>query len=459
MSDNEEASQPATAAPASATGIAPRGGGGAASAKPASGPGPSGPAKRRVVDVDAGLDAATAGACDAALSAFRSGRIDRAAAIAELNKQIRKGGGRPDDINPYLDAICQHMYQSAVAHAVGKARVAAPGGVQSVAAVLGPQPAVAPRMQRTPSVASSDQSSLAAGDLDDRHPEHVSRKRPAYDPTAAPFRDSPLRAAASAISPHVARTLEVRANYCADLRAAKADILRDGLSPPLPEILWEDVLANRAVDFDKILSARYARVVSNRNSQQLGDMDAYITVGAAPASLKVVNRSQWLECWGTYADAVAYAYPHRTAELRTYQRLMDDLFNSIHSSHHDSVLRADITMRNKVASERTWSFFDEDKLSRVHLRDTHSWGSGTIGNRNDEPKFKKPKLSQPDSSGEFCNNWNDRVCKFDKCRHVHACRICHRKDHAARDHMDAVRKEAEAGTRARIARAAGGGEA
>ncbi|EJD38884.1 hypothetical protein AURDEDRAFT_172034 [Auricularia subglabra TFB-10046 SS5] len=138
---------------------------------------------------------------------------------------------------------------------------------------------------------------------------------------------------------------------------------------------------------------------------------------------------------------------------------MDDLFNSIHDSHHDAVLHADITMRNKLASERTWSFFDEDKLNRVHLRDTHSWGSGTLANRSDGPKPKKPKTAHPDSSGEFCNNFNDRFCKFDKCRHIHACHICHRKDHTARDHMDAVRKEAEAGTRARIARAAGGGDA
>ncbi|EJD51055.1 hypothetical protein AURDEDRAFT_27358, partial [Auricularia subglabra TFB-10046 SS5] len=124
-------------------------------------------------------------------------------------------------------------------------------------------------------------------------------------------------------------------NYCADLRAAKQDILRDGLAPAFPEILWEDVLANRAVDLDKILTARLA---------------------------PISNRSQWLECWESYADAVTYAYPHRTAELRVYQRLVSDLFSSIHPSHHDSVIRADISMRNRLAEERMWSFADEDKL-------------------------------------------------------------------------------------------------
>ncbi|EJD44847.1 hypothetical protein AURDEDRAFT_166029, partial [Auricularia subglabra TFB-10046 SS5] len=236
------------------------------------------------------------------------------------------------------------------------------------------------------------------------------------------------------------------------LRAAKLDILQDGLAPPFPEDLWEHVLANRAVDFDKILSARFAPIISERTGQQqIGETDAYIVVGTPRASRKVSNRSQWLECWGDYSDTVCYAYPHRVRELRTYQRLVDDLFNSIHSSHHDSVIKADITMRNTLARERTWCFADEDKLSRVHMRHTHSWGSGALASAGDEPKPSRKPKQRADSSGELCNNFNDRFCKYEKCRHIHACRICNRKDHGAREHLDAVRKEAEAGTRARLA--------
>ncbi|EJD46512.1 hypothetical protein AURDEDRAFT_164339 [Auricularia subglabra TFB-10046 SS5] len=189
-------------------------------------------------------------------------------------------------------------------------------------------------------------------------------------------------------------------------------------------------------------------------SRQIDGTDVFLTVGAAPPSRKITNRSQWLECWESYAAAVAYAYPHRTHELKVY----GDLFSSIHPSHHDAVLRADISMRNKLAEEQTWSFADEDKLARVHMRDTHSWGSGTLATQSDDAKpSRKQKVPRTDSSGEICNNFNDCFCKFDKCRHLHVCRICQRKDHGARDHMDAVRKEAKAGARARIARAAGGG--
>lgn len=407
---------------------------------------------------NASLDAATAGACDAVISAFRKGKLERAAAIAKLSDIILKGGGRPEDVSPYIDAICQHIYHSAIARAAGAAKAAAPGGPQPLASILGTQlsPSVPRRRARSPSPVPSQRSSAADDDVGDQSTS-ISRKRPAYDPSAAPFRDSPLRALAASVSPHVARTLEVRANYCADLRAAKQDLLRDGLSPPFPENLWEDVLANRAVDFDKILSALLAPVVANRSSQQISNTDVYVTVGAAPPERKVSNRNQWLQCWEAYADAVAYAYPHRAPELRVYQRLVTDLFSSLHESHHTAVINADISMRNRLAIERTWSFADEDKLARVHMRDTHSWGSATLSKVADDAKPARKKPARPEPSGELCNNFNDRSCKYDKCRHLHICRICQRKDHGARDHMDAVRKEAEAGTRARAARAAGGG--
>ncbi|EJD40525.1 hypothetical protein AURDEDRAFT_127568 [Auricularia subglabra TFB-10046 SS5] len=321
-----------------------------------------------------------------------------------------------------------------------------------------PRPANPARIQSSESPSDDDDDDDSDDDdgPDSRNGARA-HKRQTYDPAAAPFRSSEFRAS-NPISAHVARTLAIRANYCLDLRAAKQDLLRDGRAPPLPEDLWEHVLANRAVDFDKILSARFEPSIPDGHTRALGD-DAFFVTGEVRPKRKVANRSAWLECWDTYAEAVCYAYPHRTAELRTYQRLVSDLFNAIHETRHRAVIKADIVMRNEVALNRTWSFFDEDKLSRVHMRHTHSWGSGTLADSADADTkpARKPKGPRAESSGEICNNFNDRVCKYDKCRHLHVCRICQRKDHGAADHLDAVRKEAEAGTRARIARAAGGG--
>ncbi|EJD54600.1 hypothetical protein AURDEDRAFT_21491, partial [Auricularia subglabra TFB-10046 SS5] len=121
-------------------------------------------------------------------------------------------------------------------------------------------------------------------------------------------------------------------NYCADLKAAKRLLMRGGNYPAFPDALWEAVLADKCVDFDKLLSARYA------------------------AASTVTTRTQWLECYNKWSKAVVFAYPHCELELRTYHDFIQRQFDNIHEDYHERVIRADAAIRDEVSNDPSLSF-------------------------------------------------------------------------------------------------------
>ncbi|EJD32217.1 hypothetical protein AURDEDRAFT_19889, partial [Auricularia subglabra TFB-10046 SS5] len=117
-------------------------------------------------------------------------------------------------------------------------------------------------------------------------------------------------------------------NYLADLKRAKRDLLRDGHAPAFPDELWEAVLADRFVDFRRILSRRFA------------------------------THSDWNDAFQDWAAAVCHTYPHRSNELAVYRQFVTDLFRSTHKDEHRRVIAADAAVRCEVANDGRLSFAD-----------------------------------------------------------------------------------------------------
>ncbi|KZV93611.1 hypothetical protein EXIGLDRAFT_570848, partial [Exidia glandulosa HHB12029] len=137
-------------------------------------------------------------------------------------------------------------------------------------------------------------------------------------------------------------------NYLSDLKRAKRELLATGSAPAFPLELWEDVLANRAVDFDKIYSASF--------------------------SSRVDDFADWLFCFHKWNEAVCAAFPFRRDELLIYLEFFTDLFNSIHKSHHARVIQADTAIRNASANDPSLTLCDKDRLHVLAMRHVSPWG-------------------------------------------------------------------------------------
>ncbi|EJD54800.1 hypothetical protein AURDEDRAFT_28202, partial [Auricularia subglabra TFB-10046 SS5] len=132
-------------------------------------------------------------------------------------------------------------------------------------------------------------------------------------------------------------------NYCIDLKAAKRLLMRGGRYPAFPDALWETVLADKAVDFDKLLSAQYAAAKSGTDHP-------------------------WIRCFTKWNNAVCFAYPHRVQELQVYRDFIERQFDTIHEDFHERVIRADAAIREEVSNDPGLSFFDKEELRDIGAR-------------------------------------------------------------------------------------------
>src|SRR5882724_1849226 len=82
--------------------------------------------------------------------------------------------------------------------------------------------------------------------------------------------------------------------------------------PLLPNSLWNDVLLDRYVDFDKILSGYYALKSDHRQTQSFGNLDISLnTGGSSGKSFKEIQiYGEWSIVYARYTRAVVFMYPH-----------------------------------------------------------------------------------------------------------------------------------------------------
>lgn len=394
--------------------------------------------------------------CNDIVDAYAHDRIDKLEAISALCKAL-DGVGEPKSVDPWLDMLTRADRAKERAARVGAGDVApaVQGGARRAGVDAGvrqphflgptmPKRAAGPskRLAAPVFAADPDDSTVASDDSDDddnalgRAGSSSRDQRPSFDISKTVFgrQDS----AAQPVREVVRQTIDMRNNYGLNIAAVKYFISSDPRAPPFPPDLWEDVIRDRVVDFDKILTARYPAEVQERASHTIGGSDGPVLVFGTRAKRSVSSRNDWTECYDTYEAFLTYLYPHRANECRVYKRLVLGLFGSRSPAFHTSVIRADITMRSEVALRNDLALDDAMDLMWVWQRwvDARGVYADDIQPVAEPSKSARKHKTKPvaASSGQFCNKWNDGRCTFPACRHLHACRICNSREHAACNH-------------------------
>ncbi|EJD47397.1 hypothetical protein AURDEDRAFT_163614 [Auricularia subglabra TFB-10046 SS5] len=292
--------------------------------------------------------------------------------------------------------------------------------------------------KRALSVAGSDDAANAASDN-----ESPGDDKRAYVPSAAGFKRARRMVALSAL---VQETLRTRDNYLADLKRAKCDLLRDGYASAFPDDLWEPVLADRFIDFGKILSRRFATHVADDNTHRITD-SVSVTLGVPCITRSVADQSDWTDAFQDWSAAVGHAYPHRSDELIAYRQFVVDLFRSTHKDEHRRVIAADAAIRCEVANNGSLSFADTlhhrataDRFLSPYGVDASVIAPGSGPGPAPGPAPAAVHRWKP--SGQICKNFNSNRCTHPQCRHAHVCEICHNSGHSATDHTAALEEQA-----------------
>lgn len=131
--------------------------------------------------------------------------------------------------------------------------------------------------------------------------------------------------------PAVMRTLTLKANHLADLKQAKHNILVRHDCPNFPDGLWNDILADRFIDLDRVFSGYYSLDLDYRHTQTVGDIDITLNTGntSSKPSKLVCNHGDWAIAFATTKAAVHFAYPHCTREFAEYEKFIIGQFAAV----------------------------------------------------------------------------------------------------------------------------------
>ncbi|KAJ6614850.1 hypothetical protein B0H10DRAFT_1742927, partial [Mycena sp. CBHHK59/15] len=223
--------------------------------------------------------------------------------------------------------------------------------------------------------------------------------------------------------------------YSLDTRETLRDIANSFHATALPDSQWKNVIGDRFVDFDSILTNSYA--VEAEEPQQLVLGDTHVEIKKSKVVSKISTHGQWIIAFRAYEDAVNFAFDSRHAELRTYWDHINDLFSSRTPDLHGRILNYDRAARIFVGQRRDVLLSEVHKFRHVqdaHLLDggiavTPSSSTGGAG-----PKAKSLGGTKRKRTQEICRNFNRGQCKLGTgCNYQHACSECHGRGHVAPD--------------------------
>lgn len=352
-------------------------------------------------------------ACAAAIHGYRIGTWSKGDAVARVVLALHKvNRDSAKNVDAYVKQLDDHDTARTNAATVGQGLAAPAGGASG----SGDQLAQAGTPVRKH--ARIDEPDELAADDDDA----PDTKRRAYSFENAAFRDAPAYRAP--VSPHVQKTLTARDNYTENLKQAKRDLVRGGRAPSLPAELWDAVLSDQPVDFNKILSARFSSVVEDGFEHSLGDGLVFHVPSQRPRRV-VADQSDWQLSFNTWSAALCFAFPHRQDELAEYGESVNELFAAFHKSVHAKVISADIAVRNAIQNDSRASFFDRERIQAIAQRHTSPWGAENAADFSQRQQVSRTSRplggARSGTSGELCRNFNRGACTYRNCRHAHSC--------------------------------------
>jgi len=230
------------------------------------------------------------------------------------------------------------------------------------------------------------------------------------------------------IDPKLELTLKLKNNYAIDLKASKCAVLGFPRCPLFPDSQWNDVLLDRYVDFDKILTGYYALESDHRETQTIGGLDISINTGGSSGKpvKEICIYGEWTIAYARYTRAVLFVYPHRSRELEEYQEYMAGQF----AAYPDVSDQYKIINFDKAICLRVGQSNDLLLTDYARFQDIISYH--LINPKTSRPsEAKRPKLSSNDET-PICCRWNNGHCVSITCGYRHECHHCHGK-HQAKD--------------------------
>lgn len=377
--------------------------------------------------------------CQEVIGRYRSSRIERDDAIAEICAALSDGGGDFATVSAWLgmlDEIDHEVNDAALrGQHGGRAHSGPPDPGTSRPSIFGrlglDLPAGRPSAYRVPEddEPDPDDEARAAARLSALKEERDNPSNKLY-PWDAGWED-PTKGLELTRQIHY-----LKSYYTRNITDAGTAIGCDYYAPSFPTSLWPDVLLHKYFNLDRIHSESLGAGRDSKIIQKLSS-DVEISIGSsssAPAR-RISNSGEWIGAFDQYAEAVTHAYPCRKEELRQYRNHISTSFRAISTYDHQRIINYDIHIRKDVAQTPQRTLLDIAHAAahqQFFIQHLSTSGVGASGSGSSSGSGKKPagKSSQASNGSktktEPCRRWNDGLCHAtaDACRYAHICAKC-----------------------------------
>lgn len=238
------------------------------------------------------------------------------------------------------------------------------------------------------------------------------------------------------------RTQYLQSIYSLNKRQALVSLHSKYTRPPLHRTLWETVLLNDFLDFDRLNFESETLLSTQTSKFSIGDgVSIEIGGGDEKRTKKVSDFGSWSILYDKWARAVVFAYPHRSPELDFYRAWMVNEFTNVRTDSVDLIINLDKACRRAAAEDQTFSLDNPSRLSAIEFKYTSPFGKGTRvsitsgGSYSDDgagpsrrSTQKKRGAGGPQGDGQsrdVCRKWNqNRECIKSPCPYPHRCSRC-----------------------------------
>lgn len=170
-------------------------------------------------------------------------------------------------------------------------------------------------------------------------------------------------------------TLLLKENYLRDLTYVKHMLVCHPDCPAVPDGVWNDILAGRFVDLDKIFSSMYSIDGDRRERHKVGEIE--IVTSQVKTSKHITEHGDWTLAWNLYQEAVTFVYPHRARELQSYYTHVTGLFAALRGSEKGRAISYDRAVRSDVARNNRRLLTDFGDFNSLYTMHIHTAGSGS----------------------------------------------------------------------------------
>jgi hypothetical protein len=359
--------------------------------------------------------------CVAVVEKFKTGALDKLAAVLELQKTIPKTS---DDDPTYTRAFAAYFRMLESFEEYRRDAGSRSHTLDDPSDAVGTNHRATDSREIAEVARPTKRARSTESDDDDEEDEHPSRKR--IDVDALPWiatRDEDELC----IHPSLRKTRDILENNARDIKYARSSLLSSLKLPQFPLSEWNNLLTGQAVDLDRVLSGIHAASYETSQKEKLGS-HIEVTTGALVPARTVKTYGDWVTAWVPTVAATTFVFPHRKTELDEYGRQIMQLFATLTPDAHNRVIHYDKAVRIRVAQRRDLLLTDSHQFHDLEMWWINTSGAGAYGGG----RGAKPGSATGKKPREACRRWNTGHCPDGaSCRYAHTCSNCRANDHRA----------------------------